>query len=148
MGVTVQSSTPPGTGSFSCPRAIASPALNLNANRKEAMMDTGKNDEAAEAEAASPGLVFALNHAVRRGILRVMLNGDGAASSPREVADVLGRPLSNVAYHIRVLADRNAVTLAEVRRVRGTNQHFYRPSNALIASSWAVNALAASEATD
>ncbi|MGN6814898.1 MAG: helix-turn-helix domain-containing protein [Solirubrobacterales bacterium] len=69
-------------------------------------------------------LLVALRHPLRRLILQAM--ADGEAVSPRDLSFALRHPLSNVSYHVRVLADRGAVTLVETKPVRGSVQHFYR----------------------
>src|SRR5690349_6744496 len=69
-------------------------------------------------------LLVALRHPLRRRILREM--ADGKKRSPRELAAVLRAPLSNVSYHVRVLAERSAVTLVETQPSSGSVQHFYR----------------------
>lgn len=68
-------------------------------------------------------LLIALRHPLRREILREMAGEE--AISPREIAAALHQPLSNVSYHVRVLADCAAVTLVKTRPVRGSMQHFY-----------------------
>lgn len=81
-------------------------------------------------------LLVALRHPVRRDILRVM---EGKrAISPRQVASALHQPLSNVSYHVRVLADCAAVTLVGTKPVRGSMQHFYRAS---VEAPWARQVL-------
>lgn len=69
-------------------------------------------------------LLNALRHPIRRQILREMENGEPA--SPRELAASIGQPLSNVSYHVRVLANCGVLTLIRTRQVRGSMQHFYR----------------------
>jgi DNA-binding transcriptional ArsR family regulator len=69
-------------------------------------------------------LLVALRHPLRRRILRQM--ADGEAISPRELSDALQQPLSNVSYHVRVLARCAAVTLVRTKPARGSVQHFYR----------------------
>ena len=54
-------------------------------------------------------LLIALRHPLRRQILRTMAEQDPI--SPRQISDELREPLSNVSYHVRVLADCGAVTL-------------------------------------
>ena len=49
----------------------------------------------------------ALGHPLRRRILREMLD-ERTRTSPRELAAELGEPLSNVSYHVRVLAECGA----------------------------------------
>jgi DNA-binding transcriptional ArsR family regulator len=85
-------------------------------------------------------LLVALRHPLRRRILREM--ADGKAISPRELSDMLGEPLSNVSYHVRVLADREAVTLVETKPVRGSVQHFYRSA---VDAPWARQVLGIGE---
>lgn len=69
------------------------------------------------------GLLTALKHPVRRAVLRRLRGGHRL--SPRELAEALGLPLSNVSYHVRVLADNGAVRLVDEVQVRGSLQHFY-----------------------
>jgi DNA-binding transcriptional ArsR family regulator len=68
-------------------------------------------------------LLAALRHPLRRRILRLM--ADGEAVSPRELSVALRQPLSNVSYHVRVLAERGAVTLVGTTPTHGSVQHFY-----------------------
>jgi len=92
---------------------------------------TGPNGSAATDE-----LLTALGHPLRRRILREMAPAE--RSSPRDLAEALGEPLSNVAYHVRVLADCDALRLVATRPVRGSTQHFYR---ATVKPRWARTAL-------
>lgn len=80
-------------------------------------------------------LLVALKHPLRREILKTMADGE---SSPRDLADTLGRQLSNVSYHVRVLVDCDVLELVRTKQVRGSMQHFYR---ALIEEPWARNIL-------
>jgi len=86
--------------------------------------------------AATDDLLTALGHPLRRRILREMTRAE--KSSPRELAEALSEPLSNVSYHVRVLADCEALTLVGTRPVRGSTQHFYR---ATVEPEWARTAL-------
>jgi DNA-binding transcriptional ArsR family regulator len=81
-------------------------------------------------------LLVALRHPLRREILRKMANEK--AISPREIATALEQPLSNVSYHVRVLADCNAIALVDTKPVRGSMQHFYRVA---IEAPWARQVL-------
>jgi DNA-binding transcriptional ArsR family regulator len=81
-------------------------------------------------------LLVALRHPVRRDILRVMAGEK--AISPRQIASALHQPLSNVSYHVRVLADCAAIALVRTKPVRGSMQHFYRAS---IEAPWARQVL-------
>ncbi|HET6998924.1 MAG TPA: helix-turn-helix domain-containing protein [Solirubrobacterales bacterium] len=88
-------------------------------------------------------LLLALGHPLRRDILRTM--GDVEGISPREIANALQRPLSNVSYHVRVLADCAAVSLVSMKPVRGSIQHFYRVA---IEAPWARQVLGLSKRDD
>lgn len=68
-------------------------------------------------------LLTALRHPLRRRILRRMT--EEKSISPRELATALGVPLSNVSYHVRVLAESATVKLVGTKPVRGSMQHFY-----------------------
>jgi DNA-binding transcriptional ArsR family regulator len=85
-------------------------------------------------------LLIALRHPLRRQILRAMAAQDPI--SPRQISDELRQPLSNVSYHVRVLADCGAVTLVDTAPVRGSMQHFYSPA---IEEPWALAVLGLSE---
>lgn len=65
--------------------------------------------------------------------------------SPRELASILRAPLTNVAYHVRVLADCAAVTLVHIQPVRGSMQHFYSTA---VEAPWARQILDLSESED
>lgn len=69
-------------------------------------------------------LLAALGNPLRRRILRRMR--DEEMISPRQLSAEFGLPLTNVAYHVRVLAKCGAVTLVKVKPVRGAVAHFYR----------------------
>jgi DNA-binding transcriptional ArsR family regulator len=86
--------------------------------------------------AEGEGLLVALRHPLRREILRTMIGR--RKISPREVADVLRDPLSNVSYHVRVLVECGVIELVDEAPVRGSIQHFYRAS---IDEPWALSAL-------
>jgi DNA-binding transcriptional ArsR family regulator len=85
-------------------------------------------------------LLIALRHPLRRRILRTMATQDSI--SPRQISDELRQPLSNVSYHVRVLADCGAVTLVDTTPVRGSMQHFYSTA---IEEPWALAVLGLSD---
>lgn len=78
-------------------------------------------------------LLVALRHPLRRQILRLM--GEREVISPLELATQLNKPLSNIAYHVRVLVDCAAVTLVKTEPKRGSVQHFYCST---IEAPWAL----------
>jgi len=82
-------------------------------------------------------IFIAMAHPLRRRILRHMVEA-GAETSPRELADDLAQPLSRLSYHVTILARCGAVELAGTTHVRGSTQHFYRPT---VEDRWALLAL-------
>lgn len=68
--------------------------------------------------------MYLLRHDTRKRILRLLINGE-VRTSPKEAAVELGEPLTDVAYHFRVLAEYEAVELVGTAMVRGGEQHFY-----------------------
>lgn len=100
--------------------------------------------------AAMPGrrpdensLLVALRHPLRRRILREMETREPI--SPRELSQLLDQPLSNVSYHVRVLADCGAVKLVKTKPARGSVQHFYA---ATVRAPWARQVLGLGEGAD
>jgi DNA-binding transcriptional ArsR family regulator len=82
-------------------------------------------------------ILSALKHPMRRQILRLMK--DGERISPSELMAPLEQSLSNVSYHVRVLAEYGVIEAAGHQQVRGATQHFYR---------WALEAEWAKELLD
>jgi DNA-binding transcriptional ArsR family regulator len=96
---------------------------------------SGSGDGAAR-EGDGDELLIALRHPLRRQILRAMIRQ--APISPRQISEELGQPLSNVSYHVRVLAEYGAAILVDTTPVRGSMQHFYSPT---IDEPWALEVL-------
>jgi DNA-binding transcriptional ArsR family regulator len=61
---------------------------------------------------------------MRRSILKEMRGEEEI--SPRELSHRMEISLSNLSYHVRVLAECEAITLVRTQPVRGSLQHFYR----------------------
>ena len=80
-------------------------------------------------------MLVALKHPLRREILQAMADEE---ASPRDLADTLGRPLSNVSYHVRVLVACGVLDLVRTKQVRGSMQHFYRSQ---VKEDWARHIL-------
>lgn len=87
-------------------------------------------------------LLRALNHSMRRRILRLM---NGETKSPGVLAAELGEPLPSVSYHVRVLCECDVLRLVRTAPVRGSMEHFYQP---VVESDWAREALSDSRAED
>jgi DNA-binding transcriptional ArsR family regulator len=89
----------------------------------------------------SHDVLTALQHPLRRDILRHLSAPKREPLSPREVSEELDRPLSNVSYHVRVLRNCKALTLVRTKPVRGSIQHFYSPSPDFIAQPFVAEFL-------
>lgn len=68
-------------------------------------------------------LVKALNHPVRVKALTILTE---EIASPKEIAEQIDVPLSNVSYHVRVLDELGLVEIREEESVRGSVAHFYK----------------------
>src|ERR1044072_870735 len=100
----------------------------------------GKNPKKKDPHTVDAELVTALNHPLRRQLLKLYLEED-AALSPKELAELTGEKLPTISYHVRVLADRNAIELAEEEPVRGSVAHFYRVTALTKSTPWVLDSL-------
>lgn len=69
-------------------------------------------------------LVSALNHPLRRRILRALDHQEVA--SPVELSRILQEPIGNISYHMKCMRDLDVVELVGTKPVRGSTEHFYR----------------------
>jgi len=69
-------------------------------------------------------MVTALNHPLRRSILRCLQDG-WEVRSPRELAALLDCDLSDVAHHCGVLQEVKAIVLADTDVDGGSTEHIY-----------------------
>lgn len=106
------------------------------ARRKAAAEKKQKADPHAQDNA----FVAALSHPTRRTLLKLFL-GSEVALSPKELAERTGEKLPTISYHVRVLADKNAIELAEEEPVRGSVAHFYRPTALTRSTPWVLQSL-------
>lgn len=70
-----------------------------------------------------PRLVKAMGHPLRQ---RILFTLNKRVASPNELARELKEPIGNVSYHVKVLAECEAVELVETKPARGAVEHFYR----------------------
>lgn len=68
-------------------------------------------------------LVRALGHPLRVKILEVV---QVRKASPSELTELLGAPLGNVAYHVRVLEKCGCIEQVATARRRGAVEHYFR----------------------
>lgn len=81
-----------------------------------------------------------LGHPLRKQLLRLCLKERGMLS-PKELAFVTRAHLSNVGYHVRVLAELGAVELVAEAQRRGAVEHFYEPTSLVDEVPWGRAAL-------
>ncbi len=93
-------------------------------------------------------VLHALNHELRRRIMRMFLIEKVNLVSPTEASHMLNAPLSSVSYHLRVLAQSRAVDITLERPVRGSVMHVYRANSAVAKMPMVTAVLAATSTTD
>jgi len=82
-------------------------------------------------------LLKALGHPLRRALLRRYVESkaiDGLG--PKELALAEKAPLSNVSYHVRVLAEKGALEIVSEAPVRGSVAHFYKATDLVKETPW------------
>jgi DNA-binding transcriptional ArsR family regulator len=85
-------------------------------------------------------LLFLLGHPLRRRLLRLYVEATGMRS-PKELAVPVNEDISNVGYHVRVLAERGAVRLIETQPRRGSVEHYYEATSLVDEVPWGRAAL-------
>lgn len=90
-------------------------------------------------------LLFILQHRLRKRLLRLYVEAEGTLS-PKELTLLANDPnISNVGYHVRVLAERGAVELVETQPRRGSVEHFYEATGLVDEVPWGRAALGMEE---
>jgi len=68
-------------------------------------------------------LAKAMSHPTRLRLLGLLNEG---VASPVALAERVGQPVENIAYHMRVLRELGCIELVRTERRRGAQVHFYR----------------------
>jgi DNA-binding transcriptional ArsR family regulator len=71
----------------------------------------------------SPAVIDALNHPLRRQLLRDL--HEGSNRSATGLADSIKPALGNIIYHLKVLRDRGLIRQTGSKRNRGAREYFY-----------------------
>jgi len=105
-------------------------------------MAAGKRGARRPARHRDPeeALLHVLRHPLRKRLLRLYVEEKGMLS-PKELADFTKRHLSNVGYHVRVLAERGAVEIVAEQQRRGSVEHFYEATDLVDEVPWGRAAL-------
>ena len=88
------------------------------------MNETRRNQ--LDASPSVGGVIAALNHPLRRTIMRLFLGG--SPTSPVAIARELDGSLNLVSYHVKILADNEVVRLVKTEPRRGALEHFFELS--------------------
>jgi len=89
---------------------------------------------------SNQALLDALRNPLRRSLLRRYVESSEMLS-PKELSGLEKKPLSGVSYHVRALAKCGAIEDAGDRRVRGSVEHFYLPTDLVKKTPWVLTTL-------
>lgn len=84
--------------------------------------------------------MFLLGNPLRKQLLRLYLQADGMRS-PKELTIPTNSGISNVGYHVRVLAEYKAIELVDTQPRRGSVEHFYEATDLVDEVPWARSVL-------
>lgn len=85
-------------------------------------------------------LVFLLQHPLRKRLLRLYIEAK-EMRSPKELSVPTNHHISDISYHVRVLAEHGAVELVAEEPRRGSVEHFYEATPLVDEIPWARAAL-------
>lgn len=100
-------------------------APERDGNRATTMTPPSRSKQTNPTPESSGKLFKILSHPLRQRIL-VSLH-EMQEGSPTKLADRLEQPVGNVSYHVKVLAEADAIELVRTEPRRGALEHFYRP---------------------
>ena len=87
-------------------------------------------------------LLKALGHPLRRSLLRRYVESEAVDGlGPKELALAEKAPLSNVSYHVRVLAEKGALEIVSEAPARGSVAHFYTATELVKETPWVLATL-------
>jgi predicted transcriptional regulator len=76
---------------------------------------------------SDPQMLEALNHSLRRCILRAV-EAEGGETGALELSRTLGSPIGEIAYQLSVLVRAGALEATRIERRRGASRQLYRLS--------------------
>jgi hypothetical protein len=109
-------------------------AMKKTNRQQPAQKNKGKTSRTGTAKRRRPcteaDLISALNHPLRRQILRLMHSTQDPLSpsgieAELALGDEPGAKLSSISYHTSVLGRLNAIAMVGQRQVRGAMEHFH-----------------------
>jgi DNA-binding transcriptional ArsR family regulator len=91
---------------------------------------------------ADQALLKALQHPLRRLLLKRYVESEAVNGlGPKELALAEKAPLSNVSYHVRVLAEKGALEIVSEAPARGSVAHFYEATELVKETPWVLATL-------
>jgi DNA-binding transcriptional ArsR family regulator len=96
----------------------------LDKHREDSKAKDGKKDPAGDDDSCRYNLISALNHKMRRQMLR-RLDRSEDPLSPAKLSQQMDVPLTNASYHMDVLRKCGASVVVDEQRVRGAVEHFH-----------------------
>jgi DNA-binding transcriptional ArsR family regulator len=85
-------------------------------------------------------LMFLLQHPLRKRLLRLYIEAK-EMRSPKDLSVPTSQDISDISYHVRVLAEHGAVELVAEEPRRGVIEHFYEATPLVDEVPWARAAL-------
>jgi DNA-binding transcriptional ArsR family regulator len=85
-----------------------------------------------------PRLAKAMSNPLRLRLLAIL---NEEVASPKDLAERVGEPLENVAYHVRVLRELDCIELVRTAQRRGATAHYYRATTRAFIDSEASSEL-------
>lgn len=82
-----------------------------------------------------------LQHPLRKELLKLIVEAGEELRSPKELTVPVNKSVSNVGYHVRVLAEYGAVALIDTHPRRGSVEHFYEATSLVDEVPWGRLAL-------
>jgi hypothetical protein len=76
-----------------------------------------------QSRSVEEAISYSVGHRIRIEILCILNEGTHSAS---ELSRLIHQPLTTIGHHIKELAASRCIELARVKKVRNTDQHFYR----------------------
>jgi hypothetical protein len=109
-------------------RRIAKAALSGSPIRRELVVRRGKGNGAGKRRkrpkrAAERTITHLLNHPVR---LDAFMATFEAMASPKEVAELLRKPVGDLSFHMTELRKAGVIEIVKRARRRGATEHYYR----------------------
>ena len=99
-------------------------------------MEEAQLSKRSKGKARNKDLGIAFGHPIRRHAWRVVKAAGPEGISPTEIGLAMEVPLSNISYHVRVLAEARAIRCERQEPVGGSVAHFYVVNPIVASLDW------------